>query len=60
MNKVHSEWLGMPKMGSPEGFVWLGTCLIRDLGDSWMNTISVEFLLFSKMMSVSTLFFLMF
>jgi len=60
MNKVYSGWLGMPKMRSPVGFVWLGTHLIRDLGGSWMNTMSIEFLLFSKMMSVSTLFFLMF
>jgi len=60
MNKVYSGWLDMPKMGSPVGFVWLGTCLIRDLGGSWMNMISIEFFLFSKIMLVSTLFFLTF
>ena len=60
MNKVHLGWLSIPKMGSPVGFMWLGTRLIRGLGSSWMNTISVEFLLFSKMMSVSILFFLTF
>jgi len=34
MNKVHSGWLGMPKMRSPVEFMWLGTYLIRDLGGS--------------------------
>jgi len=59
MNRAQSGWLGVPYIGSPVGSVWLGTWWMRDLGGSWTRMIFMLFLLFSNMVFIRVLFFLM-
>lgn len=49
-------WLGVPTKGSPSSDVKLGIVQITDQGGSWIKTMS-KFLLFSRIISVSSLFF---